>query len=120
MLVRREWLYVAVLCLAGMAPTAHAARMFCCTDGTSKRICGDVLPEACSKRAYTEIDERGLRGPNHDAPLTEAQLAAKEAADKAKRESAKSELDQKRRDLALLSTYANEGELDSARDRAVN
>lgn len=119
MLKRREWIWAAMLLLAGAAP-AQAARLLCCSDDGGRRYCGDVLPDACAKRAYTEIDERGLRGADHAAPLTEAQIAAREAADKAKRESAKVVLDQKRRDQALLATYANETELDSARDRGVN
>lgn len=116
---RRGSVFLSVICLAWAAPSVHAARMFCCSDDAGKRICGDVLPAACSKRAYSEINERGLRGPDHAAPLTEAQQAAKDAADQSKRETAKAELDQKRRDQALLATYANESELDNARDRAV-
>lgn len=115
----RHHLAILALGLLLGAPGAQAARTFCCTDDQSRRICGDVLPDACQKKAYTEFNERGVRVRNVDAPLTEAQQAAHDAELKKKRETERLAVDQKRRDQALLSTYATEAELDSARDRAV-
>lgn len=114
----RTMISVLVLGLVLAAPSARAARTFCCDDhGT--RVCGDVLPAACSSKGYSEFNERGTRGPNHEAPLTEAQQAARDAEMKKKNAAEKLALDQQRRDQALLSTYANEGDLDNARDRAL-
>lgn len=101
------------------SPAAFAARTFCCSDDQNVRYCGDVLPEACRNRAYSEFNERGIKVRTQDAPLTEAQQAAKDAEQKKKREEDRLALEQKRRDQALMSTYAKESDLDTARDRQI-
>lgn len=105
--------------LAGTSATALAARMFCCTDDRGKQSCGDVLPPICQTRAYNEFNERGQKVRAIEAPLTESQQAARDEETKKKRETDRLALEQKRRDQALLSTYAAEKDLDTARDRAV-
>ena len=117
---RTAHLAVVTLLLLGLAASAaHAARTFCCTDEKGQQRCGDVLPEACYSRAYVEYNEAGTRVRNVDAPLTEAQQAARDAEEKKKREIAEAAERQQRADQALLSTYADEKDLDTARDRAV-
>ncbi len=118
-MLMRTTISVLVLGLVLVVPTAKAARTFCCADGQGKRVCSDVLPDACINKPYSEFNERGVRGPNHDAPLTEAQLAVRDAELKKKRGADKLALDQQRRDQALLSTYATEADLDAGRGRAV-
>ena len=110
---------ITLLLLGLAAPVAHAARTFCCTDEKVQQRCGDVLPEACRSRAYVEYNEAGTRVRNVAAPLTEAQQAAVDAEQKKKREIAEAAERQQRADQALLSTYADEKDLDTARDRAV-
>lgn len=100
-----------------MAPAAHATRLFCCTDDHGTRACGDVLPEMCRSRAYSEFNERGVKVRAADAPLTAAQQAARDAEDRKKAEDEKLVQDQKRRDQALLSTYASEADLDLDKSR---
>lgn len=100
-----------------MAPVAHATRLFCCTDDHGTRACGDVLPEMCRSRAYSEFNERGVKVRAADAPLTAAQQAARDAEDRKKAEDEKLAQDQKRRDQALLSTYASEADLDLDKSR---
>ena len=117
---RSAYLAATTLLLLGLvAPAAHAARTFCCTDEKGQQRCGDVLPEACRSRAYVEYNEAGTRVRNVAAPLTGAQQAAKDAEEKKKREMAEAAEQQRRADQALLSTYADEKDLDTARDRAV-
>jgi predicted nucleic acid-binding Zn-ribbon protein len=110
----------AVAVLIGIAaPSAFAARTFCCSDDKSQQRCGDVLPEACRNRAYVEYNEAGLRVRSVARPLTEAEQAVKDAEDKKKREQAEAIAQQQRSDQALLSTYADEKDLDTAVERAV-
>ncbi|MFY9328099.1 MAG: hypothetical protein WAO76_08795 [Georgfuchsia sp.] len=117
---RTTYLAVTTMLLLGLAaPAAHAARTFCCADERGQQRCGDVLPVACRNRAYVEYNEAGTRVRNIAAPLTEAQQAAVDAEQKKKRDRAEAAQQQQRSDLALLSTYANEKDLDAARDRAV-
>ena len=108
-----------VLLLGLAAPSAHAARTFCCNDEKGQQRCGDVLPEACRSRAYVEYNEAGIRVRSVARPLNDAEQAAADAGDKKKREIAEAAQAQQRSDQALLSTYADEKDLDTARDRAV-
>lgn len=110
----------ATALLLGVAvPAAHAARTFCCSDEKGLQRCGDVLPEACRNRAYAEYNEAGIRVRSVDRPLTEAEQAAKNIEEKKKRDIAEAAEKQQRADQALLSTYADEKDLDTARDRAL-
>jgi hypothetical protein len=108
-----------VLAMAALPTAAHAARMFCCEDEKGARNCGDALPEACRNRAYNEFNERGIKVRSVEAPLTEAQQAVRDAEMKKKKEEDRLALEQKRRDQALMSTYATDKDLDVARDRQV-
>lgn len=109
----------ALVFLSIAAPAAHAARTFCCADERNQQRCGDVLPTACRTRAYIEYNEAGIRVRSVERPLTDAEQAAKDADYKKQRELADAAAQQQRSDTALLSTYADEKDLDTARDRAV-
>jgi len=110
----------AVAVLLGIAtPSAFAARTFCCSDEKSQQRCGDVLPEACRNRAYVEYNEAGLRVRSVARPLTDAEQAVKDAQDRKQRDQTEAIALQQRSDQALLSTYADENDLDTAVDRAV-
>lgn len=107
------------LVLLTASGSALAARTFCCTDDRGVRACGDVLPESCRNRAYSEFNEKGQKVRSQEAPLSEAQQAARDAEQKKKREEDKQALEQRRRDQALLNTYTSEKDLDTARDRQI-
>ncbi len=110
---------IAFMTLGVAIPKAEAARSFCCTDDRGQRQCGDVLPMACRNRAYTEYNEAGVQVRKAAAPLTEAQQAAKDAEDRKKLEQTEAAEQQRRADTALLSTYADEKDLDTAKERAL-
>jgi hypothetical protein len=116
------YLYLAAtsLLFLGVAmPDAHAARSFCCNGENNQKRCGDVLPEICRNRPYVEYNEAGVPVRKVAAPLTEAQQAIKDAEEKKKLAAADAAEQQRRADQALLSTYADENDLNTARDRAV-
>ncbi len=106
---------------AALAPSAawSQARIFCCDDEQGRKVCGDFLPPGCAKRAYEERDERGFVVSRKEAPMTAAQLAKREAEMAKKAEDELKRTEERRRNLALLSTYSTEKDIDSARDRAV-
>src|SRR5215207_6126113 len=106
-MLMRITISVLALGLALATPMAKAARTFCCDDH-GRRVCGDVLPQVCASKAYMEFNERGVRGPNHGAPLTAAEQAVQDAAFKKRRATEKLAVDQQRADQALLATYATE------------
>jgi hypothetical protein len=98
---------------------AAQARIYCCDDANGRKVCGDFLPAACQGRAYEERDNRGFVVKNVDAPLTEEQQARRDAELAKKEEAKKKAAEERRRTLALLSTYSNEKDINSARDRAL-
>lgn len=105
---------------AGLAlPAAAQAVIYCCDDTGGKKVCGDFLPKECQKRAYEERDGRGFVTRKVDAPLTPEQQARREAEIKRKAELEQKRIEDRRRDMALLSTYADERDIDAARDRAL-
>lgn len=98
---------------------AAQTRIFCCDDASGRKVCGDFLPTACQGRAYEERNNRGFVSKVVEAPLTEDQLARREA-EKAKKEDEKKKAgEERRRTLALLSTYSSEKDINSARDRSL-
>jgi hypothetical protein len=103
-----------------MSNSAHAQSIiYCCDDADGGKQCGDFLPKACQKRAYEERDDKGYILKKNAAPLTAAQQAQRDAEVARKADLALKQLEEKRRSQALLSTYANEQEIDKARDRAL-
>lgn len=98
---------------------AAQARIFCCQDDKGTKVCGDFLPPACQGRAYEERDGKGFIAKQVEAPLTPEQQARREAENAKKVEDAKKAADERRRNLALLATYASEKDINSARDRAL-
>lgn len=110
-------LLTSSLLIAGEA--AAQARIFCCDDAKGRKVCADFVPPECASRAYEERDSQGRVSKKYDAPLT-AEQQARRATELAKAEAEKRKaVEERRRALALVSNYANEKEIDSARDRAL-
>ena len=105
---------------AGLAlPVAAQSVIYCCDDASNKKVCGDFLPKECQRRAYEERDGRGFVIKKVEAPLTPEQQARRDAEIKRKAELEQQRIEERRRDMALLSTYADERDVDAARDRAL-
>jgi len=87
-------------------------RLYCWDDASGKRVCGDALPPEAADRARTEINPRtGMRtGSVARAPTAEERTAAARARAEATRREAE-EAAQRRRELAMVESYANESEL---------
>ena len=96
---------------------AAQTRIFCCDDANGTKVCGDFLPAACQGRAYEERDNRGFVSKTVEAPLTAEQQARRDAETARKEVDAKKAAEERRRTLALLSTYSSEKNIDSVRDR---
>lgn len=109
------WVYL----LAVHPTSALAAKGYCCTDERGRQVCGDSLPRECFGRAYREVSERGTTLRQVEAPLSAEQQAARdlEIANKKKEERAATE--ERRKNQALLNTYASEKDVDLARERAL-
>lgn len=118
-LIRLASVSLLVLLAAPSAPAQSSRSVYCCEDGRSQQICGDVLPSACFGRAYKEMSPYGAVRREVAAPLSARELAAREAADRERRESAVRALQQRRQDEALLETYTGLEDVDVREARAL-
>jgi hypothetical protein len=108
-----------LLACSTLLPLGVAAqtRIFCCDDAAGRKVCGDFLPAACQGRAYEERDNRGFVSKTVEAPLTAEQQARRDAEVARKEADVKKAAEERRRTLALLSTYSSDKNIDSVRDR---
>ena len=98
---------------------SDALAAFRCVDEKGITHIGDTPPAACSKVPMFEISRSGsvLRKIDPTPSAEEVKLREAEAADRKEREKAAAE--QRRKDMALLSTYSTPAEFDMARERNI-
>lgn len=99
------------------APAAHAA--FRCVDEKGRTHIGDTPPAGCANVLMYEVTRGGTIIRKIEPSLTEEQMRAREEAAEKQRQADKAAAEQKRKDTALLATFANEKEFDTARDRNI-
>lgn len=110
---------LSLLLFSMLAPSAHAAKSYCCSDERGRQVCGDSLPRECFGRAYREVSERGTTIRQVEAPLTPEQQAQRDAELAAKKKAERAAMEEQRKNQALLNTYASEKDVDVARTRAL-
>jgi hypothetical protein len=109
---------ICVLILSALAcGTAAAAppvgkKLYCWTDKTGHKTCGDALPPEAAADARTEISAKNGRqtGEVSRAMTVEERAAAAAAADQAQA-AAEAEAARQRRDLAMVESYNTEADL---------
>lgn len=104
--------------LAVLAWPAHAVT-FCCNDDNGRRLCGDILPSQCAKRAHQEYNSLGVMIRQHDAPLTAEQRAQQRAELIRKKEAERLAAEEDRRNRALLASYPSVADIDTKRERNI-
>jgi hypothetical protein len=109
------WLPVVLM----LAAPAAQAQLFVCTDARGRTISGDRPPPECADKAIRELRSDGSVRRVIEPPLTPEQKAARAAEEKRQRDEADRQRAQMRRDLSLLETYANEDEIEKARNQAL-
>jgi len=119
--------FAAVLAMslaAFFAETAPAqpkgsGKIVCWKDKSGKVIgCGDKVPPEYEDSATKELDRRGVTRKTTETAEEQAKRAAEDQRLAKQKAEEKKRLDeQRRRDSALLNTYANEKEIDQRRDR---
>ena len=111
---------LAVMALFAGLPVAQAAgKLYCCTDGSGKQVCGDLMPQECFGRAYRELGDSGRTVRNVEAPLTAEQRAERAAEDEKRKVEEAALKEQQRKDQALLNTYGSANDIDAMRERAL-
>jgi hypothetical protein len=108
-----------LMCLIAALAVPAAQAAYRCTDAKGVTHVGDTPPAACAKIPMQEVSRTGKVLRTIEPTLTEEEAAAREEAEAKKREVEKVAAEQKRKDLALLATYASEKEFDIARDRNI-
>jgi len=96
---------------------AVAGKLYSWVDENGKTHYGNTVPPQYAQQGNTELDKKGAVIKKTDAALTPEQRKAKEEELAQQKEEEKKNLEQKRRDKALLNTYTTEKEIDLVRDR---
>lgn len=96
-----------------------SARSIKCVDSSGVTHYGDAIPTECANRPVTELDDKGVPIKENPANMTPDERRAMELEVQKEASEAQQALGQKRRDSALLGSYASEAEIDMAKDRNV-
>ena len=107
---------VAIIALL-FAPVAGAT--FKCVDEQGRTQIGDTPPAGCANVVMYEISRSGHIMRRIDPTPTPEQVKARDEKEHQRRETEKREAEERRRDKALLATFASEKEFDVARDRNI-
>ncbi len=104
-----------------LAQSKGSSKIICWKDKSGKVIgCGDKVPPEFEDAATKELDRSGMTRKTTETAEDQAKRAAQDKALATQKAEEKKRLDeQRRRDSALLNTYANEKEIDQRRDREV-
>jgi hypothetical protein len=95
-----------------------AQRMYKCVDAKGKTYYTQVPPKECQGQTTQELSRQGVVTRQNEV-LTPEQLAAREAEKRKKAEEDRIAGEERRKNMALLNTYANEKDIDEARARAL-
>jgi len=108
---------IVLVAAVSLACTANAA--FKCVDPKGVTLIGDTPPEGCATVVMYEVSPSGhVLRRIEPTPSPEQMKAVAESAEK-NRAAEKAAAEQRRKDLALLATYADAKEFDVARDRNI-
>jgi chromosome segregation ATPase len=107
--------------MAGTVLAQSKGKIICWKDKSGKVVgCGDKVPPEYEDSATKELDRLGVTRKTTDTAEEQAKRTAQDEALAKQNAEEKKQLDeQRRRDSALLNTYANEKEIDQRRDREV-
>jgi chromosome segregation ATPase len=116
----------ALIAGTAMAQSKGGGKIICWKDKSGKVVgCGDKVPPEFEDSATKELDSRGVTRKTTDTAEEQARRAAegaklaqqKEELNRQREEERRLATVRRREDAALLSTFANEKEIDRKRDR---
>lgn len=117
-MLEKKVVSIALICLFASAPAL--AKSIKCVDSKGITHYGDTIPPECANMPVIELDDNGLPMKENPASMTPDERRAMEVEVQKAAGEAQKAREQKRRDSALLSTYASEAEIDMAKERNVN
>jgi hypothetical protein len=107
-----------ILVLAMLYPPLAGAE-YKCVDERGLTHVGDIPPPACGNVVIYEMSKSGMVLRKIDPTPTPEQLKTRLEELERRKEADRIAGEQKRKDLALLNTYTQEHEIDTARDRNI-
>jgi len=117
-----RWLPVVALAAcagaSGAAAQTPPGNFYTCHDRNGKMITADRPIPDCAG-VMRELGPSGVVKREIAPPMTPEQLRQKEADDRTRRTADEAAREQRRRDLALLTAYQNEDQIEAARKRAL-
>lgn len=105
---------------ASAADAKKGSRIKKCQDAAGQWHYGDSADEECARSKVIELDARGVKRKEIAAPLTDAELKAREQNREQEEKARKIVEEQQRRDQQLLATYAIEDDIIMTRDRKIS
>ena len=109
---------LAILMVLASA-SAFAQPLYKCKDAKGKTYYTQTPPTECLGKEMDELSKQGTVVKKREAALTPEQLAAREAEEKRKKEQEALAKEEKRKNQALLNTYASEKDIEDGRQRAL-
>jgi hypothetical protein len=111
---------VAAACVLLAAGPAAAQKLYKYTDpATGKTVYTERLPAEAAGKANEQLNRQGTVVRRESAAPTADELAAREADRKRKLDEEAAAREERRKNQALLNTYASEKDIDEARARAL-
>ena len=112
-------LQVVILATLLALAASPASALYKCKDSKGKTYYTDRPPAECLGKEVDELSKQGTVVKKREAALTPEQLAAREAETKRKQEEELAAKEEKRKNKALLNTYASEKDVEDGRQRAL-
>ena len=123
--MRSQAAVFAVLCavlvpaLAQQPQTPPNQRMYKCVDARGKTYYTQVPPRECLGRETTELNKSGSTIQKSARAPSSSEIEARDAAAKKKAEEDAKAREERRKNTALLNTYASEKDIEDQRARAL-
>jgi len=110
---------LAAIAMLAAAPANAQQTLYKCKDSKGKTYYTQTPPAECLGKEMDELSRQGRVVNKREAAMTPEQLAAREAEEKRKREEEDRAKEEKRKNQALLNTYASEKDIEDGRQRAL-
>jgi hypothetical protein len=114
------WTGPAALALLSLSGPVFAQTIYSCVDGSGRKITSDRPIAECNDRVQKKINPSGTVKGLLEPSLTADERAAREEKEKRAAELREREVEEKRRDRALLQRYPNRALHDKERSEALD
>ena len=114
------WVGAGALALLSLSGAVFAQTIYSCVDGSGRKITSDRPIAECSDRVQKKINPSGTVKGVLEPSLTADERAAREEKEKRAAELREREMEEKRRDRALLQRYPNRALHDKEREEALD